>query len=313
MLGVKRPEVGGTRLGIRQNKACAAVVVELRGRFGDVPQIAQREVAAAAPRLEGTCVAARTQGQLPAKSLHVGILAGGDAPRAFLRAHREAVVLPSRAAFVPEIDTENPSAAADLPQVAAPQPRTRHAVAQAFGREQPFRPGAPKQGMQPGDLAGSSREEYPAALAQGCDDLRVDAVKTTLHVFGLEKRSNRLKCLRPAMNHLALGCEGGAEDNAAAAGRRCGQQREDAARRAGGAHRRIPGPCGKALHGGACGRGMPLRTDPFAQSAAGAALPIRYGVAESLLVFLHADAVLRTAYRARFTSAAETFVADGLH
>lgn len=75
-------QAAGSRLCIGQHEARAAVVVGFGEDLPDVPEIAQREIAAAPPRLEGAGVAARTQGQLPEKSLHVGILAGRKTPYA---------------------------------------------------------------------------------------------------------------------------------------------------------------------------------------------------------------------------------------
>ena len=75
----------------------------------------------------------------------------------------------------------------------------------------------------------------------------------------------------------------------------------------------IPGPGGIALHRRAGCGGLLFRTDALAQSAVDADTRIRYGVTESFIILLHADALLRADRRAGFASAAGAFVVGGVH
>ena len=57
-------QTAGPRLRVGQHEARASVVVESGENLPDIPEVAEREIAAAPPRLEGAGVAARAQGQV---------------------------------------------------------------------------------------------------------------------------------------------------------------------------------------------------------------------------------------------------------
>lgn len=115
-------QAAGSRLCVGQHEARAAVVVGFGEDLPDVPEIAQREIAAAPPRLEGAGVAARAQGPVVEECPEIDILAGRDAVGAACGAHREAVFAPA-VALVAEVDAENRTPSGELLQVTAQQAR----------------------------------------------------------------------------------------------------------------------------------------------------------------------------------------------
>lgn len=141
-------QAAGSRLCVGQHEARAAVVVGSGEDLPDVPEIAQREIAAAPSRLEGAGVAARAQGPVVEECPDVGILAGCDAVGAACGAHREAVFAPA-VALVAEVDTENRMPFGELLQVTAQQARGGCAVAEAFGRHEAVGGAAAQKGPQP--------------------------------------------------------------------------------------------------------------------------------------------------------------------
>ena len=124
-------QAAGSRLCVGQHEARAAVVVGSGEDLPDVPEIAQREIAAAPSRLEGAGVAARAQGPVVEECPKIDILAGRDAVGAACGAHREAVFAPA-VALVAEVDAENRTPSGELLQVTAQQARGGYAVAETF-------------------------------------------------------------------------------------------------------------------------------------------------------------------------------------
>lgn len=243
-------QAAGSRLCIGQHEARAAVVVGFGEDLPDVPEIAQREIAAAPPRLEGAGVAARAQGPVVEECPEIDILAGRDAVGAACGPHREAVFAPA-VALVAEVDAENRMPFGELLQVTAQQARGGCAVAETFGRHEAVGGAAAQKGPQPGDLTGGACVEDFATLVKGAGYLPEGSGRIALCVFGFgECRELLLACGAAVPNcppPERIGLESGAEDETSLAEREAGQGQEDAARRAAGAGGRIVVSCGPHL------------------------------------------------------------------
>lgn len=187
-------QAAGSRLCVGQYEARAAVVVGFGEDLPDVPEIAQREIAAAPPRLEGAGVAARAQGPVVEECPKIDILAGRDAVGAACGAHREAEFAPA-VALVAEVDAENRMPFGELLQVTAQQARGGCAVAEAFGRHEAVGGAAAQKGPQPGDLTGGACVEDFATLVKGAGYLPEGSGRIALCVFGFgECRELLLAC-----------------------------------------------------------------------------------------------------------------------
>lgn len=187
-------QAAGSRLCVGQHEARAAVVVGSGEDLPDVPEIAQREIAAAPPRLEGAGVAARAQGPVVEECPKIDILAGRDAVGAACGAHREAVFAPA-VALVAEVDAENRTPSGELLQVTAQQARGGYAVAETFGRHEAVGGAAAQKGPQSGDLTGGARVEDFATLVKGAGYLPEGSRRIALCVFGFgECREFLLAC-----------------------------------------------------------------------------------------------------------------------
>lgn len=187
-------QAADSRLCVGQHEARAAVVVGSGEDLPDVPEIAQREIAAAPPRLEGAGVAARAQGPVVEECPKIDILAGCDAVGAACGAHREAVFAPA-VALVAEVDAENRTPSGELLQVTAQQARGGCAVAEAFGRHEAVGGAAAQKGPQSGDLTGGARVEDFATLVKDAGYLPEGSGRIALCVFGFgECREFLLAC-----------------------------------------------------------------------------------------------------------------------
>lgn len=290
-------QAAGSRLCVGQHEARAAVVVGSGEDLPDVPEIAQREIAAAPSRLEGAGVAARAQGPVVEECPKIDILAGRDAVGAACGAHREAVFAPA-VALVAEVDAENRTPSGELLQVTAQQARGGYAVAETFGRHEAVGGAAAQKGPQSGDLTGGTRVEDFATLVKGAGYLPEGSRRIALCVFGFGECREFLLACGAAVPDCPppperIGFEGGAEDETSLAEREAGQGQEDAARRTAGAGGHIVVPCGPHLRRRVFGRGVAHRADALAEPAAGAGVGLDRGVEEPLGILLHPDATGR--------------------
>lgn len=306
----------GPRLRVGQHEACAAVVVESGENLPDVPEVAEREVAAAPPRLEGAGVAARAQGPVVEECPEIDILAGRDAVGAACGPHREVEFAPA-VALVAEVDAENRGSSGEFLQVTAQQTRGGCAVAEAFGRHEAVGGAAAKKGPQPGDLTGCARIEDFASLVKGAGYLPEGSGGVALCVFGFGECSELLLACGAAVPDCPppgrIGVESSTEDKASLAEREAGQRQEDAARRTAGTGGCIVVPRGPHFRRRVFGRGVAHRADALAEAAAGAGVGLDSGVEEPLGILLHSDAAGRATLGADTAAAALFFFVQEDH